>query len=359
MKTNVYIVKCDSYEDADEKIGELFALMGGIGQFAKSGEKITLKVNLLSASAPEKAVSTHPSIVASVGAMAKKEGAIPLIADSPGSGYRYNRATLKKVYETCGMNDAAKRAGIEVNMDVGYKDVSFPQGKLIKRMKVINPVVQADGVFNLCKMKTHMFMHMTGAVKNNFGIIPGLPKVTYHAKMRSKDSFADMLLDLALYVSPRLSIMDAVLAMEGEGPGPAGTPRHVGLLLASESPLALDVAVGEIMSLPREQNPVLMAAERRGLTPYKIEDVNIVGEELSALKIFDYKFPKTLKGAARYPVVLQGRCVGCGVCMNACPQKSITIVTNQDKKQAIIDPKNCIRCYCCHEMCPHKAVETV
>lgn len=217
--------------------------------------------------------------------MAKKEGAIPLIADSPGSGYRYTEASLKKLYTTCKMYEAAEQAGIDVNMDTGFDEVSFQQGKLIKHIEVIKPISQADGVFNLCKMKTHLFMHMTGAVKNHFGVIPGLSKIGYHAKLQDKDRFADMLLDLALFVSPRLSIMDAVLAMEGEGPGVSGTPRHVGLLLASTSPLALDIVAGEIMGLPHEQNPVLMAAERRGLTPCRIKDVNVIGAELSSLKI--------------------------------------------------------------------------
>jgi uncharacterized protein (DUF362 family) len=375
MNTNVYVVKCESYEKADTKIEELLNLMGGIGQFARNNEKITLKANLLGAVPPEKAVSTHPAIVAAVGKLAKKEGSIPLIADSPGSGYRYNEAVLKKLYTTCGMYDAAQQAGIDVNMDTGYDKVSFPQGKLIKQIDVIKPITQADGVFNICKMKTHLFMHMTGAVKNHFGIIPGLSKVGFHAKLFDKDHFADMLLDLALYVSPRLSIMDAVLAMEGEGPGASGTPRHVGLLLASTSDLALDVTAGEIMGLPHEYNPVLMAAKRRGLLPYRIEDVNVIGENISAIKIPDYKFPTTVKGfsktvakntvvrkllrstLSKYPVISKERCTGCGICMTACPEKMITMITHKEKKKAVISLKNCIRCYCCHELCPHKAID--
>lgn len=376
MKTDVYVVKCESYKETDVKIKELITLMGGIGQFAKKGEKITLKANLLGAFPPEKAVSTHPEIVTTIGKMVKNEGAIPLIADSPGSGYKYNEATLKKLYATCGMYDAAGKAGIEVNMDITYAEVSFPQGKLIKHLEVIKPITQADGVINLCKMKTHLFMSMTGAVKNNFGIIPGLSKIGFHAKLHDKDRFADMLLDLALYVSPRLSIMDAVLAMEGEGPGASGKPRHVGLLLASTNPLALDVVAGEIMGLNYNQNPVLMAAECRGLSPYRIEDVNIIGEDLLKLKIPDYKFPTTIKkgmglsggnnvvmksifrsALTQYPVVLKKKCIGCGICKESCPQNTITIDIGQGKKKASINSKNCIRCYCCHEMCPHRAID--
>jgi len=375
MKTNVYIVKCESYEKADEKINELINLMGGIGQFAKNGEKITLKANLLGAIPPEKAVSTHPSVVAAIGRLAKKEGAVPLIADSPGSGYLYNEATLKKLYKTCGMYDAAEQAGIDLNMDTGHERVSFPQGKLLKQIDVIKPIIQADGVFNMCKMKTHLYMHVSGAVKNHFGIIPGLSKVGFHAKLFDKERFADMLLDLSFYVAPRLTIMDAVLAMEGEGPGASGTPRHVGLLLASTSDLALDVAAGEIMGLPHDHNPVLMAAKRRAASPYKIEDVNVIGEDLCGLKIPDYKFPSTAKGFSstveknpvvrkiltsaltKYPVIAKGRCAGCGMCAAACPQKMIAMVTRKGKKKAHINLKDCIRCYCCHELCPHKAVD--
>jgi len=375
MKTNVYVVKCESYEKADEKINELINLMGGISQFAKKGEKITLKANLLGAVPPEKAVSTHPSIVAAVGRLAKNEGAVPLIADSPGSGYLYNEATLKKLYKTCGMYDAAEQAGIDVNMDTGYERVSFPQGKLMKQIDVIKPITQADAVFNICKMKTHLYMHVTGAVKNHFGIIPGLSKVGFHAKLFDKERFADMLLDLSLYVAPRLTIMDAVLAMEGEGPGASGTPRHVGLLLASTSDLALDVVAGEIMGLPCDNNPVLMAAKRREASPYKIEDVNVIGEELSNIKITNYKFPSTVKGFSKtveknpavrnllksaltkFPVVAKERCIGCGMCATACPQKMITIIPYKKKKIAVISLKDCIRCYCCHELCPHKAID--
>ncbi len=379
MDNQVYVVRCENYSDAPQKMEELISMMGGIGKFAKQGERITLKANLLGAASPEQAVSTHPAVVAAIGKMAKRQGAVPLIADSPGSGYRYTEATLKKLYTSCGMYEAAGIAGIDVNMDTGYSEVSYPQGKLIKHIEVIAPITQADGVFNLCKMKTHSFMHITGAVKNLFGIIPGLSKVGYHAKLQDKNRFADMLLDLASFVSPRLSVMDAVLAMEGDGPGVAGKPRHVGLLLASTNPLALDIAAAEIMGLPRTQNPLLSAAEHRGLL-CRIEDIEIVGEDLSSIKIDDYLFPAAIadgiglsmtgKGAlnnpffgsiarsllAKTPHIIKKQCVGCGICRDSCPQKAITM-TAKKPCYAVIHKKDCIRCYCCHELCPKKAVE--
>ncbi len=377
MNNEVYVVRCADYDQAAEKVGLLFSMMGGTGRFAAPGEKILLKANLLLPSAPEQAVCIHPAVVAAVGRLVKGEGVAATIADSPGSGYKYNEKILNTLYTRSGMFEAAKEAGIALNLDTTYQPVSFPKGKLIKRFEVITPVLDADAVFNLCKLKTHVFMSMTGAVKNNFGVIPGLAKPGYHAKLHDKRHFADMLLDLAEYVSPRISIMDAVVGMEGEGPGATGTPRHIGLLLGSVNPLALDVVAGEIIGLRREQNPVLMAAASRGLAPTRLEEVSVIGADISELRIADYKFPMTIyegigmgklpwwqkaavpffkNGFSLIPQVDGKKCIGCGICRDSCPVEAIT-VTEDRPKRAHMNQKKCIHCYCCHELCPEKAIQ--
>ena len=372
MENKVYIVQCQDYNDIEDKLAALMNLMGGMERFAKQGEKIVLKVNLLREARPEAAVSTHPSLVAAVGRLAKDTGAVPVIADSPGGGYRYNRKTLDKIYQTCGMHQAATRAGIAVNWDTSSRPVSFADGVLTKHFDIITPVYEADAVFNLCKMKTHLFTVMTGAVKNIFGVIPGLSKTGYHAKLHDVKRFAGMLLDLSQYVSPRLTIMDAVLAMEGDGPG-TGDPRKVGLLIGSENPLALDVAATEIMGLKRTENPVIMEAERRELEPNRLEDIEIIGADLAEVKVPDFKRTQVSAGSLGLermpwyqrllepyfknaftvrPQVIWHRCIACGTCIEACPMEAISFI---DERACIADEK-CIRCYCCHEICPEEAI---
>jgi Uncharacterized conserved protein len=374
MDNKVYIVRCDSYDNAEEKMAELLRLMGGIEKFAFRDEKIVLKVNLLRGSNPDKAISTHPKVVSAVARLLNKAGNKSIVADSPGSGYKYNTITLEKTYQKSGLADASKESGFELNMDCSYREIFFEAGKLIKRFEVITPVLQNNGVFNLCKMKTHVFMVMTGAVKNNFGVIPGLAKPGYHAKLNDTRHFADMLLDLAEFVAPRLSIMDAIVAMEGDGPG-LGTPRKVGLLLGSINQLALDIVAAEIMGIKREQNPVLLAAEKRGMAPTNIKDVDVVGEDLSQLRIRDFKLPSNICGGiglgpmpwyqsvlkvlfknafSSKPVIIKDACKACGTCVKACPVNAVAI---KKQKVAAITEKECIRCYCCHEMCPENAIQ--
>ncbi len=372
MEKKVYIVQCKDYDEVEDKLAALIDLMGGMGRFAKQGEKIVLKVNLLREAKPEEAVSTHPSLVAAVGRRAKEAGAIPVIADSPGGGYRYTRKTLDKIYHTNRMHQAADQAGITVNWDTTSRPVSYADGILTKHFDIITPVYEADAVFNLCKMKTHLFTVMTGAIKNIFGVIPGLSKTGYHAKLHDVQRFAGMLLDLSQYVSPRLTIMDAVVAMEGDGPG-TGDPRSVGLLIGSENPLALDVAATEIMGLKRTENPVLMEAERRALQPNRLEDIEVIGASLTDVKVSDFKRSRVSAGSLGLdrmpwyqrliepffkdaftvrPRVIWDRCIACGTCIEGCPMEAISFV---DERASIEDEK-CIRCYCCHEICPEEAI---
>ena len=373
-ETQVYAASCPDYGQAEGAIRALVEQMGGMGRFVRPGERIVLKANLLRAAPPESAICTHPAVVEAVAKLVKEAGGTPVICDSPG-GALHKEAVLRSLYEKTGMAAAAAAAGAELSMDSSTRTVSLPEGKVLRQAEIITPVAEADGVIDLCKMKTHVLMSMTGAVKNLFGVIPGLSKVGYHATHPDHATFADVLLDLTGYVKPRLSLMDGILAMEGDGPGSSGTPRQVGLLLAAANPLALDTAAGAIMNLPRQDNPVLLAAERRGLTPCRMEDVELIGGTVEELRMADYKFPASTKSnlmdflgplarpaerlckkaLSQTPRIDGAKCVGCGICAKSCPGQAIAMTA--PGKKARISQNACIHCYCCHELCPQKAVE--
>lgn len=84
-------------------------------------------------------------------------------------------------------------------------------------------------VIDIAKLKTHGMMGYSGAVKNLFGVVPGLLKPELQP-LPGKEPFAEMLVDLCEYVHPDFSIIDAIDAMEGDGPT-GGQKRFVGALV--------------------------------------------------------------------------------------------------------------------------------
>ena len=366
MNCDVSISRCESYEPEVVKAGLLAALapIGGL-DWVKPGMKIALKVNMMMQVKPEKAGTTHPQIATALCELLIERGASVAVGDSPGGPF--SAAFLAGVYSSTGMRQVLK-SGATLNDNFAIQDVSFPEAVSAKEFQITSYIAEADAVIDLCKMKTHALMAYTGACKNLFGIIPGLRKSEFHYRFNTHAAFANMLVDLCEWCKPRLSIADAIMTMEGNGPS-GGTPRFMGAILASFNPHALDLAGAHLMNLTANDVPTLAAAVSRGLVPQEISGLHVFGD-LESFVIPDYQLtPKqdvTLWGSknptiakllsgmfASRPLIDRTRCVGCGECLRVCPASAITI-TN---KKASIDKQKCIRCFCCQEFCPHGVIE--
>lgn len=367
---------CAAYEidGVRAALAEVLAPLGGVGAFVRPGERIGLKPNLLLGSAPEQAIVTHPVVVAAVALAVKEAGAHPVVIESPGSGIVHVKSVIERIYRKTGYRELADRYDFELSGDMEWQGVSVPEGRVIRRMEVISPLLRVDGVINLAKFKTHTFMVFTGATKNLFGVIPGLNKVGYHGKFTERERFAGMLLDVAGFVRPRLNIVDGIVAMEGKGPGTGGTPRPLGLLLAGADPVAIDVACCRIAGIDTAAVPVLAVAAERGLWSGRAAEIDTLGVRVAELQVTDFKFPVKNVGSLGVsgPLERMGRtflrsgftprprpqvgpCTLCGSCEQACPGQAISM----DKKARVakVDDAKCIRCFCCHEVCPSAAIE--
>ncbi len=370
LNKKVSFVPCKTYQqnEVNQAVQQLLAELGGLAQYIKPGQKVLLKVNLLMKKPPEAAVTTHPALVEALVNQIQALGAKTIIADSPGGPF--TKAWLKGIYQETGMVKVAKRTGAELNWNFEQQEFSYPEGRILKHITLAKIVKEADVVISLAKLKTHGFTIYTGAVKNLFGTIPGLLKADYHLRLDDVRDFSDMLVDIAQFVKPTLSIMDAVIAMEGPGPS-AGEPKSVGLLAASENPHGLDLACCYLIGLNPEQVPTLQKAIARGLIPKNIRELDIRGIADEEFKPIPFKVPATSRSRhlpiplpaklddffykllRPKPIFIHKKCINCGLCARNCPPQCIEMIAS--KPQA--DLTRCIRCFCCQELCPERAVE--
>ena len=344
--------------------------LGGIGAFIKPGQTVLLKPNLLRKARPEEAVTTHPALVKAVVELVQKAGGRAVIGESPGAALAHTRNTLIKLYRGCGLDRVAEETGAELALDTNFEIVSLPEGKMVKRIEIIKSALDADVIINLPKFKTHCFTLLTGAVKNLFGLVPGLIKPAYHAKFPDVNDFSSMLVDLAAFIAPALTIVDGVWGMEGDGPS-GGERREMGLIVAGRSPAAVDVVLSRIM----DTDPLAISTTRqcveRGLLPEDLSGIEVRGEELSGVVQKNFQVPpgrlmafpgwtKPFMPIAKYllttrPRINRRNCVGCGDCARVCPVDTITMKNGK----ASIHLSGCIRCYCCHETCAHHSIDLV
>jgi uncharacterized protein (DUF362 family)/Pyruvate/2-oxoacid:ferredoxin oxidoreductase delta subunit len=370
MKPHVVITSCPDYSKGEARaaLERVLAPLGGL-DWVKPGMKIAIKANLVTFLKPESAATTHPTLLCSLVEMLAERGADVVVGDSPGG--LYTAAFVNRVYAATGMK-AVEQAGGRLNRNFEEKNAEFPQAKVCRTFRYTAWLDEADTIINFCKLKTHGMMAMTCGAKNMFGSIPGTVKPEYHFRYPDPRDFARMIIDLDEYFKPTLTVVDAVTCMEGNGPT-GGTPRHMGALIAGESPHHVDLLCAGLIGLKREDVPTLEAARERGLIPDSIEELTVEGDP-AAFAIADFNRivtgnshlfrgdGKKLSGRvigtvlekvlAQKPKLKPKKCVGCQVCYNICPVKAITMTDGKP----VIDRKKCIRCFCCQEFCPQSAM---
>ncbi len=338
-----------------------------------SGKKVVIKPNLVMKKAPDAAATTHPAVLSALLTVLREKGVTPLIAESPGG--LFNRQRLEGVYRTCGIAEVCERHGVPMNYDTDAVYMSFPSGKTVKSFHVIRPIAEADVVIDLCKLKSHGLTKMSAAIKNFFGVIPGIEKFEMHASFPDYKEFGSMICDLCGMLCEEkevIAITDAIVGMEGDGPT-AGTPRKIGALLMSPNPFASDI-VGETILGFEKTVPIVREAASRGLCPEDISGITLLGDDVKPLMISDFVEPETAENRAtsalsffssgkwgRFfmprPKAMPDKCRGCGECVASCPQHTIELTEKNGKKLAKIRHANCIRCYCCQELCPFAAIQ--
>ncbi len=362
MSSKVSIVRCKSYSTAavEEAVRRSVDLLGGVNAFIKPGSVVLVKPNLLVAKEPDAGITTHPEVVRAAIRILKEINCRIFVGDSP-SAWGNREQDIDEVHQRTGMKKVCQEESVTL--------VKFNKRRWHGKFPLTTWLDNCDYVVNVPKFKTHNLTVLTGGIKNLYGLIPGTFKAELHKHHFEAVDFAKVLVDIYQKARPALTIIDGIVAMEGDGPGSAGKLRRQDLIVAGEDCVAIDTVLAVIMGIHPLEVPSTKEAARRHLGAADINSIAIVGEQLKDLDLKPFLPPSaaTLTKKLPRPVVellkklikirpyIEGEnCIKCYFCARACPTKAI----KTDRERLAFVYGECIACFCCQEVCPNSAIKT-
>jgi len=324
-----------------------------IGGRIRADSRVVIKPNLLAPAPPEKAIVTHPLIVKAAAEYVTGRGVTPLISDSPAG------QSFRRVIRESGIGEAL--SGMNVRIEPFSDSVQVDIGKPFGSIDIAAEAVNTDILINIPKLKTHAQMMLTLGIKNLFGCIIGMKKPEWHLRAGvDREMFGSLLVRIAHALSPSVTIIDGILAMEGEGPGRRGRPKEIGVIIGGTDVTAVDIAVCNMLGIDPMSLLTNRIAVDYGMTDGQLQidgSLPHVGgfvlPDIVPVMFGPDRFHGFLRRhLVQRPVCSDDLCKMCGECWKYCPAHAIS----HDDKHITFDYDACIRCYCCIEVCPHGAL---
>lgn len=333
-KPKVAIAKCEGlkgnepfmngkftrYDEDVAKIKEAVAkavelAIGSPDKIIKEGQTVLIKPNLAFQAPAESHAVVDPRVIEAVVSYFKENSKAKevWIGDNPSLGQHVGRS--KPAFDASGMEAAARRGGVDKVIyfdETEVVEIDIPGAKVFKKAAVFKPFMEADVVINLPKMKVHLAGTVTLGLKNWNGIIPN-----YHPDAQQQGAhrieLGQKMADLYRIRKADLTIYDAIIGMEGQGPH-AGTPIEMNLILAAEDTVAGDSITAACMGYDPIEIPAIRCAGTDGLGERELANIEVVGEKLEDVK-------KIFKRANNDPLgmydglfcAMQQTCPGCYV----------------------------------------------
>ncbi len=359
MESSVSLVRCPSYSECRGAVYRALELAGALDDFR--GRRVILKINLMKGAAPERALNTHPEFVRAVARIVRDQGGEPVVAESSGI-----LGLTREVCRAAGVLDVLEEEGIEfLDFDSCRVVEKRIDGEVLDRIWVAEEVADGESLLvTLPKLKTHTITLMTGALKNQVGLLPGGSKCLIHERGPSPESVSRAIVDINAAFPPSLAVVDAVLCLAGQGKGVATIPTDLGVVVAGRDLVAVDSVCSRLMGIdPMEVHTTRIAAER-GLGKANPTEIGVEGDsvedcakeferpgfELKRWKPLARRFYH-MRGRSVAPLVDKEKCKKCGTCAEICPTGAVRLSPWPE-----IGPE-CVRCYSCHYHCPEGAMK--
>lgn len=257
----VFVARNQRYDGPIERTIHDGLLATGFEPAGIRGRKVLLKPNLVEPIRSCPQMTTNPAVVVATANVFRNWGAEVVVGEGPG----HMRDTELALIES-GMQEALADAGLRF-VDLNYSQLGYQKNggraTVLDGFHFPREVVEADLIVSLPKMKTHHWVGYTGALKNLYGVIPGVrygwPKNVLHYAGIPQSIF-----DINATLPKTVSIVDGILAMEGDGPI-MGSPKQMGLLVIGTNNTAVDATLGRIMGFePSKIEYLKLAANRLG-----------------------------------------------------------------------------------------------
>lgn len=355
---NVYYAHAENYGDKaldDALLSAFLPCVESVG--GVQGKRVMIKPNFLEWKGHDKPVCVAPELLLALCRLLKNLGAQQIaVIENPAV------KSAPVIVEQMGIASTLDDMGVHVANCEDYQFTDMPESSSFRRMELAQEFRKYDLVIDFAKAKTHAMMTLTLAVKNLFGLVRGSERLGWHLAVgRDYQRFTDMLLDIYSLVAPQISIVDAVVAMEGNGPG-SGTPVDLNFIACSTDALALDASVSKKMGV--DDLLLISRAAARGMdtgfTDFgdipAVHKIVLPDPPQMALEWGVY-FPPKLREFLRRrmvarPELIPHRCIGCGMCVRMCPPESLKLIDGKP----VFKLNECIRCFCCQEHCPAGAI---
>ena len=363
-RSKVLVIE-SGYESCAEAVASAFTTF----PLKIKGKNVIVKVNALRACNPDReAIVTHPALLKAV--IERLETLEPkriIVGDSVGTESYGNS---QHIFDVTGLAEAAGPYYRNLSLNLQMVELERP---FKRKVAVLKDILDSDVYISLPKMKTHGLTMLSGAVKNNFGLLAGAQKSWYHYYSEKPEVFAEILIEMYRLRPPDLVIMDGILAMEGYGPCSPET-RRVNKVLAAADAVALDTVLARMVGFRADEVPYLHIARDLGIGQTDLDAIEVEGD-FSPIKGFNrpvftpestYCYLSGVGGGktsrAFYadrvsyrPVFSAKKCPpGCAACVEACPVGALKPGIPPE-----LLPEQCNLCSACMEACTHGAVRLV
>ena len=279
----IALIRCNDYSQPKitQAIATQFELLGGLEKFVSPGDTVLLKPNFIAPKSRRCAAQTDPAVLIETARLLKDFGAKPFIGDSPAWGNVFSCIKALKLEEPLR------------KLDVPVKQLNKPKKCLIgihdTKVGISSVALDADVIINLPKFKSHQQLTATFAVKNMFGCVSGKKKTYWHfAKGKHPDDFCELLIEIYRFLNPALTIIDAVIAMDGQGPV-RGRARPLGWIIGGINPIVCETICAKLVDINPENLPIIKTATQLGFGVSNPEKIEIKGDDFLKNICTDFK----------------------------------------------------------------------